>query len=74
MSTKVTKLLLLLLFLAANTVHAADLGNKTGNMWAPYKEWSISNPTYSGNPFDLIASVTFTHTNSGEKARNGNVL
>jgi hypothetical protein len=37
----------------------------SGTQWAPYLEWHITNPDYEGNPFDLIASVTFTHTVSG---------
>ncbi len=40
--------------------------DKTGTLWAPYSEWTFKNPTYSGNPFDLIASATFTHSVSGE--------
>ena len=35
-------------------------------MWAPYIEWTLDNTTYSGNPFDLVASVTFTHSDSDE--------
>ncbi len=40
---------------------------KTGKMWAPYLEWGLRNASYSGNPFDLIATATFTHSASGEK-------
>jgi len=32
-------------------------------------EWSVQNPSYGGNPFDLIATVTFTHLESGETRR-----
>ncbi|MBL1276870.1 MAG: DUF5060 domain-containing protein [Ectothiorhodospiraceae bacterium] len=46
-------------------VHAGLL-DRTGTMWAPYIEWTLDNTTYSGNPFDLVASVTFTHSDSGE--------
>ncbi|RMF64766.1 MAG: hypothetical protein D6746_01240, partial [Bacteroidetes bacterium] len=35
--------------------------DRTGTLWSPYLEWSVENPTYSGNPFDLVATVTFTH-------------
>ena len=31
-------------------------------VWAPYLEWSLENPTISGNPFDLVATVTFSHS------------
>jgi ferric-dicitrate binding protein FerR (iron transport regulator) len=37
-----------------------------GTLWAPYIECSFKNTTWSGNPFDLIAAVTFTHKASGE--------
>lgn len=33
-------------------------------MWE-YQEWSIANPSWSDNAFDLVAAVTFTHTNTG---------
>ena len=61
-----------LLFLAAFilsglTVNPSLAGalDKTGTLWSPHIEWNFENPTYSGNPFDLIASATFTHTASG---------
>ena len=38
--------------------------NRTGTLWSPYEEWSVENPSYDGNPFDLIASVTFSHQES----------
>jgi hypothetical protein len=40
--------------------------DKIGTLWSPYIEWDLENPTYSGNPFDLIASATFIHMTSGE--------
>jgi hypothetical protein len=40
--------------------------DRTGTLWAPYLEWNIENPNYSGNPYDLIATVTFTHQRSSE--------
>ncbi|QXD16197.1 DUF5060 domain-containing protein [Rhodocaloribacter litoris] len=39
--------------------------DRTGTLWAPYLEWEVENPSYSGNPFDLVATVTFTHSASG---------
>jgi hypothetical protein len=48
----------------------ADCGecamNKTGRLFAPYLEWTLNNPSYSGNPFDLVASATFVHQGSGK--------
>jgi hypothetical protein len=43
-----------------------EFPHQTGTLWAPYLEWSISNISYSGNPFDLIANAKFTHLESGE--------
>ena len=45
-----------------------ELGSfdQTGTMWTPYLEWGLENPEYSGNPFDLVAVVSFTHAESGE--------
>ncbi len=40
--------------------------HRTVTQWAPYLEWSVSNPSYDGNPFDLIAKVIFVHSASGE--------
>jgi hypothetical protein len=42
-----------------------------GTQWSPYIEWRLPNPAYNGNPFDLIASATFTHTVSGETRTTG---
>lgn len=47
-------------------VTTSDSMNQTGTLWAPYLEWSLENSTYSGNPFDLVATATFKHTDSGE--------
>ncbi|MCK5271352.1 MAG: DUF5060 domain-containing protein, partial [Sedimentisphaerales bacterium] len=33
-------------------------------MWE-YKEWAVDNPSWSGNEYDVVATVTFTHTSSG---------
>ena len=37
-----------------------------GQQWTPYLEWEFPNTSYQGNPFDLEASATFTHVDSGE--------
>ena len=39
--------------------------NKTGLMWE-YLEWELDNSSCIGNPYDLIATVTFTHNASGK--------
>ncbi len=40
--------------------------DRSDKQWAPFIEWSVQNPTYSDNPFDLIATVTFVHNVTGE--------
>jgi len=64
---KIAKFSSILLLFALHQVNAASLGNKTGKMWAPYLEWSISNPSNSGNEYDVLATATFTHSSSGKK-------
>ncbi|MEM9774588.1 MAG: DUF5060 domain-containing protein [Chloroflexota bacterium] len=32
-----------------------------------YMDIAFANPTWSGNPFDLVATVTFTHIDTGEQ-------
>jgi hypothetical protein len=42
-----------------------------GSQWTPYIEWRLPNPSYTGNPFDLEAKATFTHSQSGETRTTG---
>jgi len=60
---------LLVLVIFANQIHAANLGSKSGKMWHPYLEWSVSNPSFSGNPYDVIATATFSHSGSNKTHR-----
>ena len=39
------------------------VARKKGMMWQTL-EWSISNPTYEGNAFDVVGRVTFKHQSS----------
>ncbi|MEO1681203.1 MAG: DUF5060 domain-containing protein [Pseudomonadota bacterium] len=52
-----------------------DLGKTLGTtnvkLYAPEGEWTLANPSISGNPFDLEATVTFTHTATGETLKTG---
>ncbi len=41
--------------------------DRTGHQWSPFMEWRLKNPSYEGNPFDLVASVTFVHRDTGEE-------
>jgi Family of unknown function (DUF6298)/Domain of unknown function (DUF5060)/Putative collagen-binding domain of a collagenase len=44
---------------------AGDLGERDATMWAPFVEWSVENPSWEGNPFDVVATVSFAHGVSG---------
>ncbi len=41
--------------------------DRTGTQWAPPLEWELKNATYAGNPFDLSATATFVHQQSGRR-------
>lgn len=45
--------------------------DRVGTQWAPYLEWSLHNPTWEGNPYDLVARVAFVHTESGKRRTTG---
>jgi len=38
----------------------------TAELWEPV-EWSYSNPSYSGDAYDVLATATFTHTPSSDQ-------
>lgn len=40
-------------------------GTRDAVLWE-YEEWSLQNASYSGNPFDVIATVTFEHQGSSK--------
>jgi hypothetical protein len=63
MKTVLLALVLLALFLSAPTATTAQIGYVP--LWQPI-EWSATDNNYEGNPFDVIANVTFTHIESGE--------
>jgi len=50
------------------TLYAADKSfpQTKGTQWYPYKEWSLKNPSFEGNPFDLEAEVEFTQKDTGK--------
>ena len=43
-----------------------ELPLKKGKLWAPGLEWKLKDPLHSGNPFDLVVTVTFRHENGME--------
>lgn len=44
---------------------AAEFKTRDATMWR-YEEWSLENSSCEGNPFDVVARVTFSHDGSGE--------
>lgn len=44
----------------ANQAGAKDFGNRVARVWKT-QEFALTNSTWPGNPFDLVATVTFTH-------------
>ena len=48
--------------------HSLD---RVGTQWSPYIEWSLDNPSFSGNAYELTATATFVHVDSGEKRTTG---
>ncbi len=55
-----------LLVEAVEQSQSGDLGTRKGVMWE-CMEWSIEDVSHSGNPFGVVARVTFTHGDSGNK-------
>lgn len=47
------------------TVDAQESLDRTATQWLPI-EWRVDAPNVGGNPFDVIATVTFTHAGSSE--------
>lgn len=48
----------------------ASSSSRNAILWE-YEEWSVENASYSGNPFDVIATVTFDHQGSGKTHTTG---
>lgn len=46
--------------------HEYDFPDKSGTQWRPCVEWAVTNPGHSGDAYDVVAAVTFTHSSSGE--------
>ena len=43
-----------------------DFGSRAGVMW-DCTEWSVKNVSHSGDPFDVLATATFSHAATGQK-------
>ena len=46
--------------------YGMDPKHREALMWQ-CEEWSVENTSWSRNPFDVIASVTFVHSSTGEQ-------
>ena len=44
----------------------AGMLDRQGIQFGPFLEWDLPNPAHDGNPYDVIATVTFTHADSGQ--------
>jgi hypothetical protein len=66
MTTKIAMIAACILLAWCLPARAGEL-DQTGTLWAPYLQWSLESRSWSGNPFDLQASATLTHGESGEQ-------
>jgi len=51
--------------LSAGVLRATE--PQLGTQWGPFLDWRLENRSFQGDPFDLVATVTFTHTASGTR-------
>jgi len=52
---------------AEGQIEPAEIDRSNTQLWSPTLEWTLGNDSYDGNPFDLVAKVTFTHESGEEK-------
>ena len=45
---------------------AEDFGNRSATIWH-YEEWQVDNPSWEGNAFDVVATVTATHSGGAQR-------
>ena len=57
---------LLILLIGFSRVSASSI--KQAKLCEPVT-WNFRNPSYSGNPFDLVVKASFTHTSGGQNIR-----
>jgi len=58
-------------FMVSSCALGAKAIDKEGFMWAPCVEWTVENPSWEGNPFDVGGSVTFRHEQTGQTHTTG---
>lgn len=61
-------IILLIIFPIFKQFEIFSQTERKGVLWE-YNEWEVENQTYSGNPFDIIAEVTFYHNLSGKSLK-----
>lgn len=49
-----------LIAISGTNVWAKDFSDRDARLWE-CEDYSLTNKTWRGNPFDLVATVTFTH-------------
>ena len=67
MSSKQNTLFSFLLCFVFGATFATDFGNRTVTQYEPYLEWQVTNVDYSGNPYDVVAKVTYNHNSSSAR-------
>lgn len=58
-------LLLLILMGSLTNAQKKIFENKVGTQWSSVLDWTITNCSYEGNPFDIEARAVFFHQTSG---------
>lgn len=71
MSIRYGLLLLVSCGCVAALAREEDSWDRECDQWGRYCEWELTNPSYAGNPYDLVATVTFAHEASGERRTTG---
>ncbi|MBN1855103.1 MAG: DUF5060 domain-containing protein [Pirellulales bacterium] len=64
---KMVWLIVMIVFAGPGALNAADLGHARGTQWATCLKWSVANPSWTGSPLDVMATVMFTHQPTCEK-------
>jgi hypothetical protein len=62
---------LALLLCFGDDVFGDEPMDREGYQWEPVLEWTIRSLPPAGNPYDLLATATFTHQETGTQIRTG---
>jgi len=63
-SSELRFFLIIILGILCTSVLASE--TKLAKLWEPV-DWTFRNPDYAGNPFDIVAKVTFNHIPTGHR-------